>query len=116
MRTAALILLLITPGLAAMAVCAYYLAAEWSALNATHARFEALVAHNADLRRLFIVDAQEDMHRINAFAEGVGFMLGALRAGPGIHGICVMPRKPREGGVDATQRRDNIEAASRRTR
>ena len=93
MRRLALILLLIVPGLAAMAVCGYYLLGDWSALNATHARFEALVAQNADLRRLFIVDAQEDMHRINAFAEGVGFMLGALLAGLGVHGLCVRPRR-----------------------
>ena len=91
MRQLALILLLVLPGLATMAVCAYYLRADWAALNAAHARFESLVAHNAELRRLFIVDAQEDLHRINAFAEGVGFLLGALLSGLGVHGLCVMP-------------------------
>lgn len=97
MRTLALVVLLILPGLAAMAVCAYYLKADWAALNATHLRFESLVAQNADLRRLFIVDAQEDLHRINCFAEGVGFLLGALLAGLGVHGLCVMPRRPHGG-------------------
>jgi len=95
MRKRVLTFLLIVPGLAVMGVCGYYLLCEWSALNATHGRFESLLAQNADLRRLFIVAAQEDLHRINAFAEGVGFLLGALLAGLGVHGLCVMPGKPR---------------------
>ena len=103
MRTWVLILLLVVPGLAVMAACAYYLLGDWQGLNATHARFEGLVAQNADLRRLFIVWAQEDLHRINVFAEGVGFLLGALLAGLGVHGLCVMPRvriKAAAGRVD----------------
>jgi len=92
MRKWALVLLLILPGVAAMAVCGYYLRAEWGGLNATHARFGTLLAQNADIRRLFIVHAQENLHRINAFAEGVGFLLGALLAGLGLHGLCLMPR------------------------
>ncbi len=93
MQRLALILMLIIPGVAAMMVCAYYLQQDWAGLNAAHARFESLVAQNADLRRLFIVDAQEDLHRINAFAEGVGFMLGALLAGIGVHGLCLLRRR-----------------------
>ncbi|HUT76019.1 MAG TPA: hypothetical protein VM221_14425 [Armatimonadota bacterium] len=90
MRRWALVMFLILPGLAVMLVCGCYLLPEWSALNATHVRLEGLIAQNADLRRLFIVDAQEDLHRINAFAEGVGFLLGALLAGLGVHGLCVI--------------------------
>jgi len=95
MRKWVLVLLLIVPGLLVMGVCGYYVLIEWNSLNAAHARFESLIAHHADLRRLFIVHAQEALHRINAFAEGVGFLLGALLAGLGVHGLCVMDDRSR---------------------
>ena len=97
MKWSALALLLIAPGLAIMVGCGYYLLVDWGALQTSYQHLENLVAQNADLRQLFIADAQQDAHRTNMFAEGVWFLLAALLAGLGVHGLCVMPRRAKSG-------------------
>jgi hypothetical protein len=96
MRRGALVIFLVLPGVAAMAVCGYYLLLDWAQLNAAHAQFEALVRNHAELRALFVKDAIADMHRLNCFAEGVGFLLGGILAGLGIHGLCLLPGRSRQ--------------------
>ncbi|MCC2668160.1 MAG: hypothetical protein K0Q72_631 [Armatimonadetes bacterium] len=94
MRSWALFLLIVLPGLAAIFVSGYYLFSDWAALNAAFARFERLAAGGADLRALTIAQTNDQVYRINCFADGVGVMLGAILAAIGIHGLCVMPRNP----------------------
>jgi hypothetical protein len=93
MRTWLLTLSLIMPGAAATAVCAYFLLADWQALQNAHANVSRLIVAHADLRDLFIAVSAEQRHRLNCFAEGIGLLLGAILAGIGTHGLCCGPRK-----------------------
>jgi hypothetical protein len=88
MRSLVLWLLIVLPGVAAVAVSGYYLFRDWAALNVAYARFQQLAGGNADLRALFIADAVQNIHRLNCFAEGIGVLLGAILAAIGIHGLC----------------------------
>ena len=80
-------------GLLVVAVCAYYLAHDWAALQSAQASFERVSSSGADLRALFLADARQSIHRTNCFAEGVGLLLGAILAAIGLHG-CACPAKP----------------------
>ena len=87
-----LLVLVVLGGLAAIAVCAFYLIQDWHALNVNYDRFEELAMSAADLRSLFIADAHQSAFRLNAFADGVGVLLGAILAAIGLHGLCLLPR------------------------
>jgi hypothetical protein len=95
MRRLTLLILLVLPGGAAIAVCGYYLLRDWAALGASFARLERLVAGSGDLRGIVAADALQNAYRINCFAEGVGLMLGGLLVGIGIHGLCLLRKADR---------------------
>ena len=103
MRVVLMVLLVATTvvGFLAVVVSGYYLLQDWRALNAAYARFEQLAMSAADLRSLFIAEAQQNVFRINCFADGVGVLLGALLAVIGLHGLCLLlgpSRAPRRQG------------------
>lgn len=91
LRRTALFLLVLLPGLAAVVVCGHYMFQDWSALIAAFARFERLERSGADLRALHVASTYDMVYRVNAFADGVGVMLGAILTGIGVHGLCTMP-------------------------
>lgn len=93
-RQAVLFLLVTLPGLAAVLTCGYYLFQDWSALISAFARFEKAAASGADLRSLYIAGTLDQVYRINAFADGVGVMLGAVLFGIGVHGHCAQAPEP----------------------
>ncbi len=84
----------VLPGLAAVVVSGYYLFQDWSALISAFGRFEKAAAAGADLRSLYVAGALDHVYRLNAFADGVGVMLGAVLFGIGIHGLCTLPPAP----------------------
>jgi hypothetical protein len=55
-------------------------------------------AGGADLGALFVAESQQDAHRLNCFAEGVGVLLGAILAAIGLHGLCLL-----RGGTSAAR-------------
>jgi hypothetical protein len=77
-------------GVVASLVSGYYLLQDWAALNMYYARFEKLVMSSAEMRSLFIAEAQQNAFRINCFADGVGVLLGAILAAIGLHGLCLL--------------------------
>ena len=79
-------------GIVAALVSGYYVLQDWAALNWYYARWEKLVMSNADMRSLFIAEAQQNAFRINCFADGLGVLLGAILAAIGIHGLCASSR------------------------
>jgi hypothetical protein len=42
---------------------------------------------------LFVAEAQQNIHRINLFADVVWALLGAIVGAIGIHGLCVNQQK-----------------------
>ena len=81
--------LIVVAGLAVIAVSAYHLFRDWTALDAAYRRFERLSTVD-DLRQLFIAEAHQNAFRINCFADGVGVLMGAVLAAIGLHGLCTL--------------------------
>jgi hypothetical protein len=84
--------LVVLLGVTASLVSGYYVFQDWAALNMYYAKWEKLVMSNADMRSLFIAEANQNAFRINCFADGVGVLLGAILAAVGIHGLCASRR------------------------
>jgi hypothetical protein len=78
-------------GLVTTLVSGYYLLHDWSALQASFARFEQLAARPSSPNALSVAEARQNVHRLNCFAEGVGLLLGAILAAVGVHGLCLLP-------------------------
>jgi hypothetical protein len=96
-RTAALILFLILPGVLATSVSGHFLFQDWHALSIAFTRFETAATQGAELRTLFVAAEMDRVYRTNCLADGLGVMLGMLLAGLGIHGLCAS--RPRVVGI-----------------
>jgi len=83
-----LFMLLVVPGSACCAVCLAFALQDWHALQNAYANFARLAAANSDLSTLFVAEAQQNIHRINLFAEVVWALLGAVVAAIGVQGLC----------------------------
>lgn len=95
MRSFLLALLLILPGVAGVAVFAYYALIDWNALQQAYGRFAEVTRTSSDLQAVFVAEAEQNIHRLNLFAEGVWALLSAILAAIGLHGICTQPRRLR---------------------
>ncbi len=86
MRNISLLLggLFLVGGMSACLASAYYVFADWHALNVHYARFEFLVRSNAPERSLFIAATNQAAFRLNCFADGVGVLLGAILVALGL--------------------------------
>ncbi len=59
------------------AVCVYGSLLDWHELQRSDAAFRA-ASKGADLRTLFVLEARQNAHRINLFADGVWALLCVL--------------------------------------
>ena len=89
MRTVALLILVVV-GLLAVGVFGWFAVQDWEALPGAYRHYRAVAASNPSMQALFAAHAEQDIHRTNLFAEGVWAILGAILAGIGVHGLCVM--------------------------
>ncbi|MCA1596400.1 MAG: hypothetical protein LC772_08260 [Chloroflexi bacterium] len=88
--------------IAGVLVCgcaAWFMLQDWAVLRAEYAHFESLVRSGADLRAISVANDEQNVFRLNCFAEGVGALLGALLAAVGVHGLCLLPRPTTRAGV-----------------
>ena len=95
MRYLILALLIIVPGTAGVIVFSYYSLVDWAALIEAYKHFEQITQSKASLETLFVAEAQQNIHRINLFADGVWTLLSAIIVSIGIHGLCTIPRRSR---------------------
>jgi hypothetical protein len=86
----------VIPGVAVTAICLYYAFADWAALQGAYRNFMAVAGSGAGMREVFVAEAAQNVHRVNLFADGVWALLGAILAGIGVHGLCVLPPGGRE--------------------
>lgn len=84
-----LFLLLVLPGVAGFIFCMYYACIDWALLQKTYAHFSHLAAASSNMNTLFAAEAEQNIHRINLFAEVVWALLSAVIAAIGVHGLCV---------------------------
>jgi hypothetical protein len=91
-RSLALLLSAVLPGLGAAGLSAFYLMPEWATLDASHRNFQRVAQENPTVPALLVAEAAENRHRINCFAEGIGVLLGGVMVAVGVHGLCLLPK------------------------
>ena len=82
-----LLLLTVLPGAVGVLVFGAYTCVDWIALQAAQRHYEQVTAGASDLRTVFIAESNQNIHRLNLFAEGVWALLSALLGAIGLHGI-----------------------------
>lgn len=75
-------------GVAGVIVFGYYSLVDWSALQQAYVNFSNVAQNSPNLVALFAAESQQNIHRINLFAEGVWTLQSAILAAIGLHGIC----------------------------
>ncbi len=82
-----LLLLTVLPGFAGVVVFGYYALVDWSALQMAYAHFEQVAGRSSDMRTVFVAEAEQNIHRLNLFADGVWALLSAILGAIGLHGL-----------------------------
>jgi hypothetical protein len=80
--------LIVFPGLVGVLVFGYYALIDWATLQKAYQYFSEVVKSSPSMEKLFAAAAQQNIHRINLFADGVWALLSAILAAIGLHGIC----------------------------
>lgn len=86
-RAFVLVLFLVFPGSAIVAISAYWGMHDFMALEKANQRFEELVTQGSGQKELFIAAHRENTHRINVGFDGTWMLLGGIIAGMGIQGL-----------------------------
>ncbi|MEA5469925.1 hypothetical protein [Spirulina sp. 06S082] len=87
--------LVISLGIAGVVVFGYYSLVDWNALQIAYVNFSNIANNSPELTALFSAEAQQNIHRINLFAEGVWVLQSAILAAIGLHGICTSSQRKR---------------------
>lgn len=95
MGAAILAFFVVLPGIVGIVIFGYHALIDWAALEEAFVQFDTARQQSAALEVLFATATQQDIHRINVFAEGVWVLLSAILAAIGLHGIFAGPRTPR---------------------
>ena len=82
--------MLIIPGVLATGVFTYFALIDWSVLQRSYMHYSDVAASKPTIQALFIAYSQQNINRINLFADGVWTLLSAIIAAIGIHGLCIM--------------------------
>jgi hypothetical protein len=86
--------LTVLPGFLGACIFGYAALIDWAALKAAYAHYELIVG-KSDLQALFIAESQQNIYRINLFADGVWTLLSSILGAIGLVGIC---RRSRDAG------------------
>ncbi|MGF1458666.1 MAG: hypothetical protein ACFBSG_06525 [Leptolyngbyaceae cyanobacterium] len=89
MGRAALIFLLLLPGVVGMVVFGFFALVDWAALDQAYLAYDQAVQQAAEFDMLYIRATNQNVHRVNVFAEGVWFLLSAVIAAIAVHGLAV---------------------------
>jgi ABC-type polysaccharide transport system permease subunit len=97
-RILLLAILLVLPGVVGILIFGYYALIDWNSLQKAYQYFSDVVQSSPSMEKLFIAEAQQNIHRINLLADGVWTLLSAILAAIGLQGICVLPNRSRNNG------------------
>ena len=95
MRQLLLLLLTVVPGVAGLAIFGHFAWKDWANLQIAYREYARVIANSSDISVLFVAEAQQNIHRINLFADGVWTLLSDILAAIGIHGLCISPKGAR---------------------
>ena len=88
-----LITFLIVPGVCGCIFCFYFALRDWRALQSAYAHYQFVATHSTDFNAIFVAEANQNIHRINIFADVVWALMAAILAAIGLHGLCVVNSK-----------------------
>ncbi len=80
--------LVLFPGLTGVALFGYHSLFDWAGLKTAYAHYREVVAATPEQQELFVAEADQNIQRINLFADGTWTLLSGIIAAIGIHGIC----------------------------
>jgi len=83
-----LLLVLVLPGLAGVIVFGHYAFVDWKALQEAYHFYQRVALSDSDMRQLYVAETDQNIHRINLFANGVWALLSAILGAVGLVGIC----------------------------
>ena len=95
MRTQLLISFILLPGIAGILIFGYFALIDWQTLQRAYQNFAEVAQQSTNLQTVLVAEAQQNIQRINLFADGVWALLSAILAAIGLHGICTLPRRTR---------------------
>ncbi|MEO0536849.1 MAG: hypothetical protein AAF215_23680 [Cyanobacteria bacterium P01_A01_bin.123] len=87
--------LVVSLGVAGSVVFTYYAFIDWALLDDAYLNFSNIAQNSPELTTLFTAEAEQNIHRINLFAEGVWALQSAVFAAIGLHGICTAAGRSR---------------------
>jgi hypothetical protein len=93
LRYLPLVLFSILPGMVGVAVFGYSALVDWDALQKAYNTFASVAQIKPNLETLFVAEAQQNIHRVNLFADGVWTLLSAILASIGLHGVSTIRAK-----------------------
>lgn len=82
-----LLLATIIPGTVGVGIFGYYALVDWDALQAAYVNFSDAVQSSSTFETIFAAEAQQNIHRVNLFADGVWTLLSAILAAIGWLGL-----------------------------
>ena len=88
MRQLLLLLLTVVPGVAGVVIFGYFALKDWDSLQIAYREYARVIVESSDISALFVAEAQQNIHRINLFADGTWTLLTSILAAIGIHGFC----------------------------
>ncbi|MEM9266526.1 MAG: hypothetical protein AAGA46_13475 [Cyanobacteria bacterium P01_F01_bin.13] len=89
MRKVLLILIILIPGVAGAVIFGHYALQDWSSLQMAYQEYKRVIDSSTDMSALFIAQSQQNIQRINLFADGVWTLLSMIFAAIGLHGLCI---------------------------
>jgi hypothetical protein len=95
LRRQLLLVSLLLPGISGVIGFGYYTLIDWQSLQKAYGYFNTVAQNKAALEILFVAEAQQNIHRINLFADGVWTLLSGIIASIGLHGICTISHRSR---------------------
>ena len=95
MRQAVLWIFLVIPGAVGAVVFGWFSLQDYAILQEAFRQFEQVARSSPGQTELFVAHAEQNIHRINLTADGIWTLLCAIYAAIGVHGLCLLPPKPR---------------------
>lgn len=88
MKKNLLLLLIVIPGIASMAIFGYYAIRDWRALQEAYERYQLVTRNGAlGIETIFLANSKHMVQRISLLADGTWFFLSAICTSIGLLGF-----------------------------
>ncbi len=85
--------LVIAPGIVGIAVFGWKAIEDWCSLQVAYAHYQTMINEPSSLTSIAIANSQQNIQRINLFADGVWTLLSAILFAIGTCSVVVLKRR-----------------------